>query len=96
MSLFNIFGRRTSAPVARERLQILLAHERSSVCSSDLVAVLHKEVLAAISKHIEIDPDKVEIKMRQRDKVSLLEIDIEIDAPRAKEQTSPGAASAAA
>lgn len=81
MNLLKIFSRRTSAPVARERLQILLAHERRSICNSNLIAILHKEVLAAVSKHIEVDPDKVEINMRQRDTVSLLEIDIEIDAP---------------
>ncbi|WP_159727238.1 cell division topological specificity factor MinE [Methylosinus sp. Ce-a6] len=78
MKLFDFFNRRGSAPVARERLQILLAHERASVSNSNLVALLHREVLAAVSKHIEIDPEKVEIKLREGDKVSLLEIDIEI------------------
>ncbi|BBU61739.1 cell division topological specificity factor [Methylosinus sp. C49] len=78
MKLFNFFNRRASAPVARERLQILLAHERASVSNSNLVALLHREVLAAVSKHIEIDPDKVEVKLREGDDMSLLEIDIEI------------------
>ena len=78
MKLFDFFNRRGSAPVARERLQILLAHERASVSNSNLVALLHREVLAAVSKHIEIDPEKVEIKLREGDEVSLLEIDIEI------------------
>lgn len=80
MKLFNFFNRRASAPVARERLQILLSHERASVSNSNLVALLHREVLAAVAKHIEIDPEKVEIKLRERDNVSLLEIDIEISA----------------
>lgn len=79
MNLFGLFSRqRASAPVARERLQILLAHERKSTRDSDLVAALHKDVIAAISKHIEIDPDKVQVKMQRRDEMSLLEIDIEI------------------
>jgi cell division topological specificity factor len=82
MKLFKFLDRRaSSAPVARERLQILLAHERASIGDSNLVAVLQKEVLAAVSKHIEIDPARVEVKLRERDQVSLLEIDIEIDAP---------------
>ncbi len=80
MKLFSFFNRRATAPVARERLQILLAHERASVSNSNLVALLHKEVLAAISKHIEIDPDKVEVKLREGDNVSLLEIDMRISA----------------
>jgi cell division topological specificity factor len=75
-----LLNRRASAPVARERLQILLAHERASMGGdSNLVALLHKEVLAAVSKHIAIDPQRVEVNIRERDQVSLLEIDIEID-----------------
>jgi cell division topological specificity factor len=80
MKLFNFFNRRATAPVARERLQILLAHERASVSNCNLVALLHREVLAAVSKHITIDPEKVEVKLREGNDVSLLEIDIEISA----------------
>jgi cell division topological specificity factor len=80
MKLFGLLTRRASAPVARERLQILLAHERASIGGDvNLVALLHKEVLAAVSKHIPIDPQRVEVNIRERDQVSLLEIDIEID-----------------
>jgi cell division topological specificity factor len=81
MNLLKIFARRASAPVARERLQILLAHERRGACNSDLIAILHKEVLEAISKHIRVDPDKVDVKMHRREAMSLLEIDIEIETP---------------
>jgi cell division topological specificity factor len=81
MNLLKIFGRRGSAPVARERLQILLAHERNGGCNSDLISVLHREVLQAISKHVHVDPDKVEVKMHRREAMSLLEIDIEIETP---------------
>lgn len=92
MKLFNFFNRRASAPVARERLQILLAHERASVSNSNLVALLHREVLAAVSKHIEIDPDKVEVKLREGDDMSLLEIDIEISASASARETIADAA----
>ena len=89
MNLLRLFGRRRSASVARERLQILLAHERNANSGTDLTAVLHKEVLQAISKHLTIDPDKVEVKIHRREAVSLLEIDIEIETP-AKGAISPG------
>jgi len=79
MNLLKFLGRRGTAPVARERLQILLAHERKSACDSDLIAILHKEVLDAISKHITIDPDKVDVSMHRRDLISVLEIDIAIE-----------------
>jgi cell division topological specificity factor len=87
MSLLQFFNRRNSAPVARERLQLLLAHERKSASNSDLIAVIQKEVLDAISKHIAIDPDKVEIKMHTREEMSLLEIDIEIETTTVSERT---------
>ena len=77
MTLFDFF-RRGSAPVARERLQILLAHERATRGQSDLLGVLREEILAVISRHISFEPDKVQIKMDRGKSVSTLEVDIEI------------------
>ncbi|KQW31454.1 MULTISPECIES: cell division topological specificity factor MinE [Rhizobium] len=77
MSIFSLFRKQRSAPMARERLQVLLAHERASL-ESDLVAVLREEILAVIAKHVEFDRDKVEIKMDRDGDVSILEIDVEI------------------
>ena len=77
MSLFDFF-RRGSAPVARERLQILLAHERSVRGQPDLLGVLREEIRAVISRHISFEPDKVQIKMDRGKSVSTLEVDIEI------------------
>ena len=78
MSVFGLFRRRSSAPIARERLQILLAHERGVRGQSDLLAILREEILAVIEKHVPIERDNVQIKMDRGDAVSLLEIDIEI------------------
>jgi cell division topological specificity factor len=78
MSVFGLFRRRSSAPVARERLQILLAQERGARGQSDLLAILREEILAVIEKHVPIERDNVQIKMDRGDAVSLLEIDIEI------------------
>jgi cell division topological specificity factor len=76
--MFRLFRRKGSAPVARERLQILLAHERGARGQSDLLAILREEILAVIEKHVSIERDNVQIKMDRGDVVSLLEIDIEI------------------
>jgi cell division topological specificity factor len=78
MSLFNIWGRRSSAPVARERLQILLAHERALIGQTDLVAVLREEILAVICRHVQVDDNKVQVSMNRGETVSTLEIDIEV------------------
>jgi len=78
MSLLDFLRRRGSAPVARERLQVLLAYERANRGHSDLLAVLREEIVAVIARHIKIDRDSVAIKMDRGDTVSTLEIDIEI------------------
>ena len=77
MNLFTLF-RRGSAPVARERLQILLAHERAACGQSDLLGTLREEILAVISRHVSYDPEKVQIKMDRGKSVSTLAVDIEI------------------
>lgn len=82
MNLLNLFNRRSSsAPQARERLQVLLAHERASVGRPDLVAILREEILAVIARHVTVDRDKVQVKMDHRNAVSLLAVDIELPAP---------------
>ncbi len=79
MSLFDFFTRRNSAPVARERLQILLAHERAMTSGkSDLAAVLREEILAVIAKHFPIDREKIQVKLDRGRDVSTLEIDVEM------------------
>ena len=78
MSIFHFFRKKPSANIARERLQILLAHERSVFGKSDLVARLQEEILAVIRRHMEVDPDKVQVKLDRGDHVSTLEIDIEV------------------
>ncbi len=71
-------GRRGSAPVARERLQILLAHERGMRGQPDLLGVLREEILAVVSKHVKLDPDKVIVRLERGNEVSTLEVDIEV------------------
>jgi len=85
MTLSRLFGRRGSAPVARERLQILLEYERG-LNQSDLVATLRDEILATVSKYVTVEPDKVQVKVDRGDAVSMLEVDIEIPNPLARRQ----------
>ena len=78
MNLLKFLKRDRSAPFARERLQVLLAHERAAVGDSDLVTKLRDEILRVISKHMQIDDDKVSVKMERGPQVSTLAVDIEI------------------
>lgn len=78
MTLINFFKRKGSAPVARERLQVLLAYERNNRNQPDLVAVLREEIMAVIVKHIHVDADDVRVTMDRGETMSTLEIDINI------------------
>ena len=89
MSVLRFFQRRGSAPVAeaqssasaaRDRLTVLLLHERAAVGQSKLVEVLREESLAVIAKHVAVERDKVQIKMERGEGVSTLAIDIELPA----------------
>ena len=82
MNLLALFRRQPSAPIARERLQVLLAHERTTTTEggSDLLAVLREEILAVIAKHIKIDREKVMVKLDGDGDISTLEIDVEMPA----------------
>ena len=82
MNLMSFFARRTSAPVARERLQILLAHERVLVSGEpDLVAVLREQILALVAKHVSVDQQQVRVQMNRDATASTLEIEVELPAP---------------
>jgi cell division topological specificity factor len=78
MNLFRLFSRPQSAPAARERLQVLLAHDRASTGDSDLVTKLRDEILRAISKHMHVDSEKVSVKLERGIQVSTLVVDVEI------------------
>jgi cell division topological specificity factor len=83
MSMFRLFASRpappATAPIARERLQILLAHERSLRAEQpDLLLLLREEILAVVSRHVTLDPDKVIVRMERGRHVSTLEVDVEL------------------
>ena len=81
-----------SAPVARDRIKVLLAHERAVAGGSDLAAVLHEEILAVITKHMPIERDKVQVKLDRGGEISTLEIDVELPSMPARadvERTIP-------
>ena len=78
MNVFNLFRRRGSAPVARERLQILLSYERAARGQSDLLAILREEILTALTKHITVERENVQVSMDRGENVSTLEIEVEI------------------
>ncbi|MHC9234348.1 cell division topological specificity factor MinE [Pseudooceanicola sp. 502str34] len=77
-----------SARAAKERLQILLAHERSGGSSPDYLPALQRDILEVIRRHMEIDSDAVEIRMEKGEDVSSLEINIEVPAKPAPKKAA--------
>ncbi|HYH40299.1 MAG TPA: cell division topological specificity factor MinE [Azospirillum sp.] len=95
MSIFSFFrsAPKTSAVQAKERLQIVMAHERVGRSGPDYLPMLQQELLAVIAKYVDIDANKVEVKLDRGGDCSTLEVNIElpgrdqIKAPAAKDST---------
>lgn len=65
-----------SASVAKERLQILVAHDRSARDRPSYLPKLQQEILAVIRKYVEVDNDAVSVHYEQEDRQEILELNI--------------------
>lgn len=97
MNIFSLFRQpsRKSAETAKERLQIVMAHERANRSSPDYLPLLQKELLAVIAKYVEIDEDRVEVKLDRGGAFSTLEVNIELPSPQQSSQPQAAQASRA-
>ncbi len=80
MRLFDILfpGRAPSAAIAKERLQLVLAHERLSCDGPDFLPDLQRDLLAIVQKYIEASNDAIEVKLGRNGGASVLEINVEL------------------
>lgn len=85
----------TSASIAKERLKIVLAHERASNRAPDFLPVLQKELLAVVGRYVEISEDGLRVTLGAAGDTSTLEINIEIEGGKLKKGGSGPALSAA-
>lgn len=78
MSLLSYFRsqRKRTASVAKERLQILVAHERAQRDGLDYLPALQEELLAVIRKYVEVDRDAVQIQLDREGNCEVLELNI--------------------
>lgn len=81
-SLLSFFlgEKKTTATVAKERLSILLAHERSGRNASvpDYLPELQRELVAVISKYVKINPGDIKVIQGRQDNLETLEVKIEL------------------
>ena len=77
--------KKSTASVAKERLQIILAHERGSrggTTAPDYLPALQRELLAVVLKYVQIKPHEVKVNVERQDNLEVLEVKIELpDAP---------------
>ncbi|MFA6163130.1 MAG: cell division topological specificity factor MinE [Methylobacter sp.] len=78
MSLLDYFkiSKASSASLAKERLQILVAHERTSRNQPSYLPQLQKELLDVIRKYVNVDQDAISVNFEQDDKQETLELNI--------------------
>ncbi|HEY1091156.1 MAG TPA: cell division topological specificity factor MinE [Burkholderiaceae bacterium] len=76
---FFLGEKKTTASVAKERLQLILAHERNGRSSApDYLPQLQRELVAVISKYVAINPDDIKVHMEREGDFEVLEVKIEL------------------
>lgn len=87
MGWLDLFRSRTpppapaSAPQAKERLQIVLAHERIGRTREDFLPKLQQELVAVVARYVSIDPGRVNVSVDRGGDLSTLAIEIELPGP---------------
>ena len=83
MGLLKFFRRRkeTGKEIATERLRLVLAHDRANI-SPGLLEELKDEIIAVISRHMDVEPDKVQVSFKEDQRETRLVADIPLKGRR--------------
>jgi len=78
VSIFDYFKspKKNTASIAKERLQIIVAHERSKRNQPDYLPALQQEILEVIRKYVQIDQDQVDVQLDNNGDCSVLELNV--------------------
>jgi cell division topological specificity factor len=79
MSLLSFFfknDQKTSATSAKERLQIIIAHENNLNSGPDFLPALHRELIGVISKYVNINPEDVKISLDRQGNLEVLDVNV--------------------
>ena len=77
MSWFDVlFKKKPSAVVAKERLSIILAHERAQRSGKDVISALKEELIAVICKYTSVDKEALKVTLDRRDSIDVLTVDV--------------------
>jgi cell division topological specificity factor len=76
---FFLGEKKQTASVAKERLQLILAHERNGrSVSPSYLPDLQRELVAVISKYVSINPEDIKVNLERQDDFEVLEVKIEL------------------
>ena len=78
MPLLNFLfpEKKKSASAAKERLQIIIARERSSRTGPDFLPALHRELIEVISKYTKVNPDDIKISLDRQGNLEVLDVNV--------------------
>jgi len=79
MGIFNFFKSRSndvSAKVAKDRLQVLIAHERTNRNAPDYLPMLKRDLLNVIKKYVSVGDEQVSVQLDKQDEIDILELNI--------------------
>lgn len=80
MKLFDMFRRKPrSSQAAAQRLRLVLTHDRANI-SPGMLEMLKDEIISVISKHLEIEVDKVQVNFTEDQRETRLIADIPLQA----------------
>lgn len=101
MGIFNFFRSRpkdSSAVTAKDRLQVLIAHERTDRDGPDYLPLLKKDILAVIKKYVDIGEEQVVVQLDSQDDCEVLELNITLpeDSSDSDSRNKPSARSRSA
>jgi cell division topological specificity factor len=78
--LARLFGeKKKTAEIAKNRLSLLIAHERSGTAAkADFLPALQRELIEVISKYVSVNPNDIKVHLDKQDNYEVLEVKIEL------------------
>ena len=80
MSFLDFFlgEKKKTASVAKDRLQVILAYERTGRSTPNYCPALQRDLVAVISKYVKINPEDIIVNLERQDNLDVLEVKIEL------------------
>ncbi|MFT6152763.1 MAG: cell division topological specificity factor [Bermanella sp.] len=78
MGLLSFFKepQKQTASIAKERLQVLVAHERNQRNAPDYLPAMQREIMAVIAKYVNVGQEDIHVQVENQDNLSVLELNI--------------------